>query len=272
VTAGVGVDPMSEPGHVEVTMTVADGIAEITFANGPLNLLTRELRDRLAASARAAARDPAVRVVLLTGAGTRAFSVGSDVRELEATRARGAWRARAEHELAVYETIDRLQKPTLAAISGYCLGGGLELALACDLRVAGAESEFGFPEVRLGVFPSGGGTERLPRLIGEARAKELMLLGARVGAEEAGRLGLLSRVAARGEGLRAARALAQELAALPTLATQAIVRVVEFGRDRPLAEGSAAAVAALEGLGRSADLEEGIAAFLAKRAPRFVHD
>jgi enoyl-CoA hydratase/carnithine racemase len=256
---------------VEVTTAVAGGVAEITFANGPLNLMTRQLRDQLAAAARDAARDPAVRVVLLTGAGTRAFSVGSDVRELQATREAGSWGARAAHELGAYETVDRLPKPTVAAIQGYCLGGGLELALACDLRVAGAESELGFPEVRLGVFPSGGGTERLPRLIGEARAKELMLLGTRIGAEEAGRLGLVNRLAPRGEGLRAGRALAGELAAQPALAAQAIVRVVEAGRDRSLADGSAAAVAVLEELGRSADLEEGIAAFLDKRPPRFVH-
>jgi enoyl-CoA hydratase/carnithine racemase len=256
---------------VEVTTAVADGVAEITFANGPLNLLTRDLRERLAAAARAAAGDPGVRVVLLTGAGARAFSVGSDVGELQATRATGTWRARAQHELAVYDTIDRLPKPTVAAIQGYCLGGGLELALACDLRVAGDESELGFPEVRLGLFPSGGGTERLPRLIGEARAKELMLLGTRISAQEAARLGLINRLAPRGEGLRAARAIAGELASRPALAAQAIVRVVESGRDRALADGSAAAVAALEGLARSADLAEGIAAFLEKRPPRYVH-
>ena len=262
---------MPEMPGVSVTTEVADGIAEITFANGSLNLLTHELRERLGAAVRSAGRDSGVRVVLLTGGGTRAFSVGSDVKELQATRARGTWRARAQHELQLYETIDGLPKPTVAAIQGYCLGGGLELALACDLRVCGAEAEFGFPEVRLGVFPSGGGTERLPRLIGEARAKELMLLGSRIGAEEAARLGLVNRVASRGVGLDAARALARELAGQPALATQAIVRVVEYGRDRSLREGSEAAIAALEGLGRSADLPEGLAAFLEKRPPRFIH-
>lgn len=262
---------MPETPGVSVTMDVADGVAEIAFANGLLNLLTHELRERLGAAVRSAGRDSQVRVVLLTGGGSRAFSAGSDVKELGTTQVASAWRARAQHELQLYETIDTLPKPTVAAIQGYCLGGGLELALACDLRVCGAEAEFGFPEVRLGVFPSGGGTERLPRLIGEARAKELMLLGSRIGAEEAGRLGLVNRAAPRGEGLAAGRALARELAAQPALATQAIVRVVEFGRDRPLREGSEAAIAALEGLGRSADLPEGIAAFLEKRPPRFTH-
>jgi len=263
---------MPETTEAAVIVDVADGVAEITFGNGPLNLLTHELRERLGAAVRSVGRDSSVRVVLLAGAGTRAFSVGSDVKELQATQARGTWRARALHELALYETVDRLTKPTVAAIQGYCLGGGLELALACDLRVCGAEAEFGFPEVRLGVFPSGGGTERLPRLIGEARAKELMLLGSRIDAAEAGRLGLVNRVAPRGGGLEAGRALAREVARQPTLAAQAIVRVVEFGRDRPLREGSEAAIAALEGLGRSVDLPEGIAAFLEKRPPRFSHD
>jgi enoyl-CoA hydratase/carnithine racemase len=262
---------MAEAREASVTLEVTDGVAEITFGNGPLNLLTREVRDRLGAAVRSAGRDPRVRVVLLTGAGSRAFSVGSDVKELQATQGAGSWSARARHELELYETIDALPKPTLAAIQGYCLGGGLELALACDLRVCGGESEFGFPEVGLGVFPSGGGTERLPRLIGEARAKELMLLGARIGADEASRLGLVNRVAPRGDGLAAGRALARELAARPALAVQAIVRVVEFGRERPIREGSAAATAALEGLSRSADLPEGIAAFLEKRPPRFTH-
>jgi enoyl-CoA hydratase/carnithine racemase len=262
---------MPETTGAAVTVDLVDGVAEITFSNGPLNLLTHQVRERLGAAVRSAGRDSQVRVVLLTGAGTRAFSAGSDVKELQAAQASGTWRARALHELQLYETIDSLPKPTVAAIQGYCLGGGLELALACDLRVCGGESEFGFPEVRLGVFPAGGGTERLPRLVGEARAKELMLLGSRIDAAEAGRLGLVNRVVPRGGGLAAGRALAREVAGQPTLAAQAIVRVVEFGRERSLREGSEAAIAALEGLGRSADLPEGIAAFLEKRPPRFTH-
>lgn len=255
----------------EVRTVVEEGVALVTFGNGPLNLLTRSLRAAIAERAGEAAADPEVRAVVLAGAGDRAFSVGSDIRELQDALATRGWRARGEHELAAYEAIDRLPKPTVAAIRGYCLGGGMELALACDLRVCGAEAEFGFPEVRLGIFPSGGGTERLPRLVGEARAKELMLLGHRIGAEEAWRISLVNRVAPHGQGLAAALALARELAAQPALAAQAIVRVVEGGRDRPLAEGSRRALEALDMIFASADLAEGLAAFLEKRPPRFTH-
>jgi enoyl-CoA hydratase/carnithine racemase len=262
---------MAQSEGATVRTVTEDGVALVTFENGPLNLLTRSLRSAIVERAAAAATDPAVRVVVLTGEGDRAFSAGSDIRELREALATRGWRSRGEEELAAYETIDRLPKPTVAAIRGYCLGGGLKLALACDLRVCGAESEFGFPEIRLGIFPAGGGTERLPRLIGEARAKELMLLGHRIRAEEAWRLGLLTRVAASGEGLAAALALARDIAAQPALAAQAIVRVVEAGRDRPLAEGAREALETLDAIFASADLAEGLAAFLDKRPPRFTH-
>jgi enoyl-CoA hydratase/carnithine racemase len=262
---------MAQSEGATVRTVTEDGVALVTFENGPLNLLTRSLRSAIAERGREAAADPEVRAVVLAGAGERAFSVGSDIRELQEARVTRGWRARGGDELAAYEAIDRLPKPTVAGIRGYCLGGGLELALACDLRVCGSESEFGFPEIRLGVFPSGGGTERLPRLVGEARAKELMLLGQRIGADEAWRIGLVNRVAARGEGLAAALALAREIAAQPSLAAQAIVRVVEAGRDRPLAEGSRQALETLDAIFASADLAEGLAAFLEKRPPRFTH-
>jgi len=202
------------------------GAVEILTLNRPerLNAIDRELLDLLAARVAAAARDDGVRSLIVTGAGERAFSAGADVTAFAGLDALGAEEL-MRHGQAVYAALEACPKPVLAAIDGYALGGGLELALACDLRIAAADARLGQPEVTLANLPGWGGTQRLPRIVGEAAAKELIFTGRLVDAAEALALGLVNRVA-DGSALDAALELADGLGtrapAALALAKQAI--------------------------------------------------
>jgi len=189
-------------------------VAHLELVNPPLNLITRALLDELGESlerlAVAAAGD--VRVVVVSGNGDRAFSAGSHVGEFEAQRG-SAGRERLELEERVSRQLADLPMPTIAAIEGNALGGGLELALACDLRIASERARLGLPEVRLAVTPGAGGTQRLPRIVGLARAKELILTGRILDAGEAARIGLVNEVVPAGEARTRADEVAEEIAA-----------------------------------------------------------
>ena len=169
----------------------------------------------------------------------------------------------------MYNRLDFFPVPTIAAIEGHCLGGGLELALACDLRVAGETSRLGLPEVKLGVFPGGGGTERLPRLIGEARARELIYTGEPVDAREAWRIGLVNRLAPAGQALAAAQELGRVIAARPGITLRTVKAVMDRGLAMDLLQAEQVAIEAIAELFQSEAVREGVAAFLEKRAPRF---
>ena len=244
-------------------------VALLTIENPPLNLLSRAVKQGLGDAFERLAGDEAVRAVVLTGAGERAFSAGSDIREFPDDEEIGRAMSRFEHD--VYERIDRFPSPVIAALDGPAYGGGLELAMACDLRIAAENVRLGLPEVRLGVFPAGGGTQRLPRLIGEGRAKLLMLLGETVSAEVAERIGLVQRVVPAGAAARAALELAERIAARPARSVRAILEAVDVG----LLEGREAGFRREEDLiariFASEDAREGVAAFLEKREPRFTH-
>jgi enoyl-CoA hydratase/carnithine racemase len=209
----------------------------------------------------------AARVVVLTG-GPRAFSAGADVaemREQDPAAILDYYRATG----AVYERVAALPQPTIAAIAGWCLGGGLELALACDFRVAEASARFGLPEVRIGILPSSGGTHRLARLVGAAKAKELVLLKDRVTAAEAAAFGLVTEVVADGQALDRAVAMGERLADLPPVA----VAVAKQALDA-MPEASREAGLLVERLGyallaQTPDAREAAAAFTEKRPPRF---
>jgi enoyl-CoA hydratase/carnithine racemase len=246
-------------------------------ADGPVAVVTLRREEKLNAlstaveAALGAALDrPDVRdarAVILTG-GERAFSAGADVTEFRDRDPRAIldyYRATG----AVYERVAALPVPTIAAIAGWCLGGGLELALACDFRVAGAGATFGLPEVSIGIIPSSGGTHRLVRLVGAARAKELVLLRERLDAGEAAAFGLVTEVVAAGNALERALAMAERLAALPALA----VAVAKQALDA-MPEASREAGLLVERLGygllaQTADADEAAAAFTEKRPPRF---
>lgn len=245
-------------------------VARLELVNPPLNLVTRELLEELdAALAALEAADPGdVRAVVVTGRGERAFSAGSHVGEFEAQRGPGG-RERLALEARVVRRLADLPAPTIAAIEGNALGGGLELALACDLRVASERAHLGLPEVRLAVIPGAGGTQRLWRAVGEARARELILTGRVLTAAEAERIGLVSEVVPAGEAVARARAIGEEIAARGPLAIREAKRLVAAAADLGLDAGLAAELEASVRVFATDDLLEGATAFLAKRDPDY---
>jgi enoyl-CoA hydratase len=245
-------------------------VAQLELDAPPLNLVTGQLLDELdAALARLEAADPGdVRAVVVTGAGEKAFSVGSNVKEFEAHRGPDG-RARFELEARVAQRLAGLPMPTIAAIEGDALGGGLELALCCDLRIASERAHLGLPEVRLAVTPSTGGTQRLPRIVGVARAKELLLTGRILTAEEAERIGLVNEVVPAGQAVLRARAIGDEIAERGPLAVREVKALVDGALDRDLAAGHAAEVETSVRIFATDDLLEGANAFVDKREPRY---
>lgn len=206
--------------------------------------------------------------VVITG-GPRAFSAGADIgelRDLDPAAILAYYRATG----GVYERVARLPQPTVSAIAGHCLGGGFELALATDFRIAEPSASFALPEVRIGILPSSGGTHRLVRLVGTARAKQLVLLGERFGADEALALGLVTEVAAEGAGLERALALAERLGALPPVAVAVAKQVIDAMPDASYDAGLALERLAYGMLAQTADAAEAAAAFEQKRPPRFT--
>lgn len=247
-----------------------DGVAVVELNNPPLNLVTLDLTRQLGEVLDAVASDGSVRAVIVAGGGGRAFCAGSDVREFAPVRDRVV-EAKLRRENAVWTQLEDLPQPTIAAIEGWALGGGLELALCCDLRVIAEDARVGLPEVHLGVFPGTGGPLRLARLIGESRAKSLLYLGDTLAAADALALGIAYQTVPRGEARTAALALARRLADAPAQAVQACKRAVRAAGDM---ERDAALEYALELSGRvfrSEDVLEGASAFLEKRPPRFRH-
>lgn len=248
----------------------ADGVATVTL-NRPevLNAMNQAMREALTRRFTALATDDAVRVIVVTGGGERAFSVGADVREFVAPQT--PVRFRDQRRLVDFrQVMDRCPQPIIAAIRGYALGGGLELALACDIRVAGDDAQLGLTEINLAIIPGGGGTQRLPRLLGRGKALELILTGARVDAAEALRLGLVERVVPAAEVRQHALALARELAGKAPVALryakEAVVKGLELGlADGLRLEGDLSAL-----LRTTEDRLEGARAFLEKRRPRWT--
>jgi enoyl-CoA hydratase/carnithine racemase len=245
-------------------------VAHLELVNPPLNLVTRALLDELAeALAGLAATSPGdVRALVVTGRGERAFCAGSHVGEFEAQRG-SAGRERLELEERVSRSLADLPMPTIAAIEGDALGGGLELALSCDLRIASVRARLGLPEVRLAVIPGAGGSQRLPRVVGPARAKELILTGRIIGAEEAERIGLVNEVTPVGGARARADALADEIATRGPLAVREAKRLIDAAMDLDLDAGLAAELDASERIFATDDMLEGATAFFAKRDPEY---
>lgn len=245
-------------------------VARLTLVNPPLNLVTESLLEELGAAldtlAAAAADD--VRAVVVTGTGERAFSAGSHVGEFEAQRGPAGW-ARHQLESGVARNLAHLPMPTIAAIEGNALGGGLELALCCDLRVASERARLGLPEVRLAVTPGAGGTQRLPRVVGVARAKELILTGRVLTAAEAERIGLVHEVVPTGQAVERALAIGEEIAQRGPLAVREAKRLIDRGADLPLDEGLALELDASERIFSTDDMLEGAHAFFEKRDPTY---
>lgn len=244
-------------------------ITTIRLENPPLNLVTVELTRALDRALADIEDDRDVRCVVVTGTGDRAFCAGSDVKEFESLKGR-VGEGKLLLEKAVYRRLARLPVPTIAAIQADALGGGLELALCCDLRVADERSKLGLPEVRLGVMPGSGGTQRLPRVVGIARAKELILMGEIISAPEAAGIGLVNRVAPAGQSLEMAMSMAETIAARGPVAVREAKQALDMAGDMTLDEGLARELDASERLFSSEDMVEGAQAFFEKRDPRFT--
>lgn len=251
---------------------VRDQVAVITL-NRPerMNTLGGTMKPDLARAFFELARnDQQVRVVLITGSGDRAFCAGADIKERANDVVRGTEhfvRQRATHDL--FRDIEEFEKPVIAAINGVALGGGLEIALCCDIRMASTNARFGLPEVKLGVIPAAGGTQRLPRLIGEGLAKDLIFSADLIDAETAQRYGIVSRVVAPADLMPAAMELSQRIARHPPLAVQFAKRAINRGMQTDLDSGLEYERYASAMLVDSEDRIEGMRAFVEKREPQF---
>lgn len=242
-------------------------VSVVRLHNPPLNLVTRELTRALGDVLSRLAQDNDLRAVVVTG-NDRAFSAGSDIGEFPSLYGRVA-EDKLLLEGAVYRRLARLPVPVIAAIEGAALGGGLELALCCDIRVAGDTAKLGLPEVSLGAIPGSGGTQRLPRLIGPGRAKEMIFLGEPIDAGRAADIGLVERVVPAGRAEHEAREMAGTIAERGLLAMREAKAAIDEGLELPLDAGLAHELDASERVFRSRDLQEGTEAFQEKRPPRF---
>jgi len=248
---------------------VNEQIARITF-NRPnvLNALNRKTMDELGDCLNKVRADDAIRVLILTGAGEKAFIAGADINELsQQTPVKGR-----EFTLYGQEIIHRLEtlgKPAIAAINGFALGGGCEVALACTLRIASRNAKLGQPDVKLGIIPGYGGSQRLPRLCGKGVAHELILTGEMITAEEALRVGLVNRVVEPGELLATAEAIAKKIIANAPVAVQYSLEAVERGMEMPQEEGLYLEATLFGLCCATQDMREGTRAFLEKRPPKF---
>ncbi len=247
-----------------------NGLAVVTLSNPPLNLVTLELTHRLDEVLDRLAADPAVRVLVLTGAGERAFCAGSDIREFPGV-ADDVIGKKLAAENRAYAKVDDFPKPTIAAIAGLAYGGGLELAVCCDLLVVEANARLALPEIKLGVFPGSGGTVRVTRRIGEGRAKEMMYFGDPIEPSTALAWGLVNRVVPPGEALMTACRMAAELAERPNKALQLCKRAIDLSLDLTEDEAVERSLALSAEAFATADCQEGVRAFFEKRPPRFTH-
>jgi enoyl-CoA hydratase len=247
-----------------------DAAVAIVTINRPqvLNALNVPTLDELRRAILSFASDAEIRAVIVTGAGEKAFVAGADINEL-ATQSPTSGRAHALTGQHVFDLIENLGKPVIAAINGYALGGGCELALACTLRLAADTAKLGQPEIALGLLPGFGGTQRLSRLIGKGKAMELILTGAPIGAGEAERIGLVNRVVPAADLMGEAKRLARLLAGQAPIAVRYIIGAINNGLEMPFAEACIHEATLFGLVAATEDMREGTRAFLEKRKPEF---
>ncbi|HYC62801.1 MAG TPA: enoyl-CoA hydratase-related protein [Thermoanaerobaculia bacterium] len=246
-----------------------DGVLIITVDRPKvLNALNAQTVDEIGRAFDAARTDDSVRCVILTGGGEKAFVAGADINELaQMTPVTG--KATAERGQRVFRAIERFPKPVIAAINGFALGGGCELALACHIRIASDKAQLGLPEVTLGIIPGYGGTQRMARLLGKGKALELILTGDRIGAAEAERIGLVNKVVAAEQLMAEAEGMARKMAQRGPLAVSAAIEAVMSGSDMAFDDGQFLEATLFGLLASTEDMKEGMGAFLEKRAANF---
>lgn len=249
---------------------VEDRIAIITLDHPPVNAFNSQTMKDLDAALDRTLTDDEAKVIIITGAGPVAFVAGADINEIDQIRDAGHARELLHAGHRVFNKIETSQKPVIAAINGICLGGGLEMAMACHIRVAGDRARIGQPEINLGIIPGWGGTQRLPRIVGPSKAAEMILTGDPITAQEAYRLGLVNKVVPMGDVLKEAKGLARKIAGKSAVAIGCAMDAIERGRHLPLAEAMEVEIEQWRTLVDSKDMKEGVQAFLQKRQPQFM--
>jgi len=248
----------------------SEGLATITINRPEVrNALTQALMEELGDAISQAEADNDVRVLILTGAGDRAFVAGADIGEVGARDTLSELGLNSRVRRNVYSHLEHLFKPSIAAINGYALGGGCELALACTLRIASDSARFGQPEINLGIIPGLGGTQRLTRLVGKGNARELILTGDLIDAREALRIGLVNKVVPAAQLMEEARALGKKLVSKPPLALRVAKDAVDYGAEMSLQAALEFENRLFAILSGSADKSEGVSAFQEKRKPEW---
>jgi len=259
---------MTTTANALISRTVEDGVAILTLNHPPANTLTPEVLAELKAAFDALATEVAVKVVVFTGTG-RFFIAGADIRVLAAIPSSREGTDMALRGQAIFNKIESFEKPVIAAINGACLGGGLELAMCCHIRLAAEDARLGQPEINLGIIPGFGGTQRLLRLIGRSKATELVLTGDLISAKEAKAFGLVSHVVPPEDLLRQAMGLARKIATKSRVAVRAALQAIDEGAELELHDALALEARLFGGLCDSEDKKEGTTAFLQKRQPQF---
>jgi enoyl-CoA hydratase len=260
---------MSAEDQLVVVERLEGNLGKLVLNNPPLNLVTLELTQQLVEALEELETDESVRVVVITGAGDRAFCAGSDVKEFPAVRDQVVEKKLARENQA-FGDIELLSKPVIAAIEGLAYGGGCEISMACDLRIAGESARIALPEVKLGVVPGSGGLFRLRRLVGPGRAMELMYLGDPISAREAEHMGLINKVVPDGEALPHALNVARRIAQQPRASVAAIKRGVRESAQLAYEDAVRLTLELSDHVFKTEDCAEGVRAFLEKREPRFT--
>jgi enoyl-CoA hydratase/carnithine racemase len=251
-----------------VKLIIEDKVAVITIDHPPVNALNAPTLKELSETVDEIIANPEVKAAVITGGGQMAFIAGADINEFTAITSAEQAVAASQRGQSVFSKIEYSPKPFIAAINGVALGGGMELAMACHLRIIGDRAKMGQPEINLGIIPGWGGTQRLPRLVGKAKAMELILTGDQITAQEAYRLNLVNKVVPGGEVLKTARDLGKKIAQKSAIVAKAAVDAINASVKSP-AEGLAYEASQFGVLFQTEDMREGVAAFLEKRQPAF---
>ncbi len=260
-------DTASERQFVKVN--VEDRVAVITIDHPPVNAFDGPTMLDLHSAVGAAIEDPEVKAIVITGAGQMAFVAGADIGAVAKLENAGQALQASLDGQTVFNRIECSPKPVIAAINGVCLGGGMELALACHMRIAGDRVRMGQPEINLGIIPAWGGTQRLPRLVGQSKAIELILTGDALSAQEAYRLNLVNKVVPGGEVLKTAKDLAKKIASKGGPSVSAALEAIRKSAELPLDDGLQFEAERFGALAETEDMKEGVGAFLQKRQPVF---